>query len=673
MIRGLLASLLLCGGALAQTPGADLDAKNAAQDDAIAALIIKNTAQDGTLDALTAEGATRADIDRVIGLEIIDLKNRLDALEAVPAPPDPTPDPDPIPDPPPPDPDPTPDPVPPPPPSSSHSPQTLLGVSHLAYWSHEDAFINHVLMTGRDYNSWVKSGYLDEASATFKAVPATGKLPIGLVRDGVSQNAAHYAGRWVLDWQGDCDLGFESGSVGTLTRTGNRIDEDYNPSAHGNRPPQIAITRLGPAGCKNIRFYRQRDEALLNAGAIFDPAWLADASRFDIIRPMDWTGVNGVFELAATDRPHANRVTYFSGRAPDEILIRAALDSGNALWLNAPFMLGAPQPVMDALRNNAMSQPARVAAVAAAFDQIMASGEILAYARQFVAELNRLNYPLTRPLYIEPHNEIWNFNFRPPTEYAWGIGEALNQRKGLKANMRTGYGWQAARMAEAFDRAFREGGRAGQAWTLVVGSHTANPSRTADALDAVKAYGGPVPMSRYGVATTNYYSGGFRWTKDNTLFGGVLSQTAWESRWLSDLAANRAGLKARIIAYLADPSPKPQNAAWVIARTREHKQAAEARGARYIGKYEGDSHDVMMPALAKNAAAVALFHEIYESPEHGQIILKLAADLKAIDPSIIIANYAFCAEGRQPDKPWFECSPWDKTGGDNDAWRQLTQ
>lgn len=353
-------------------------------------------------------------------------------------------------------------------------------------------------------------------------------------------------------------------------------------------------------------------------------------------------------------------------------MIRAALDSGNALWINAPFMLGAPPAALDALRNRDTTQDAKISAIAATYDQIMASGEILAWARNFVAELNRTGYPIDRPLYVEPGNEIWNFNFWFATEYAWGIGRAVSERLGLKDNMRTGYGWQAARYAEAFDRALKEAGRGAQNWTLVVGSHTTNPLRTADALDAVKAYGGPVPMSRYGVATTNYYSGAFRWTRDNTLFGSPMSQQAWEARWLSDLASNPAGLRARITAYMLDAAAKPQNAAWVIARTREHKKAAEDRGARYIGKYEGDSHDVMTSALAANARAVALFTEWHESADHGRVIAKIAADLKAIDPTLIMANYAYCAGGRGPGSPWVECAPWDKTGGDNDAWRQLT-
>ena len=106
-------------------------------------------------------------------------------------------------------------------------------------------------------------------------------------------------------------------------------------------------------------------------------------------------------------------------------------------------------------------------------------------------------------------------------------------------------------------------------------------------------------------------------------------------------------------------------------QARAHKAAAEAAGARFIGAYEGDSHDIMSAGLKASAGAVALFNEWHEGPEHGAAIAAVAAGLKAIDPSLIMANYQWCAGGRTPDKPWIECAPWDHSGADDSAWRTL--
>lgn len=574
-----------------------------------------------------------------------------------------------------------PPPPPPPPPPATRAPRTLINPSHSTYWAREDAFINHVLVTGRDdpatgsgYAQWLKNGLFDEASGRFVKLPTTGPLNIGIVRDGTAAAPAHYAGKWILDWEGDGDIAVVGAGAGAQVRVSpNRIEETYDPALHGSAPPRVSVTRIGAGGIANIRYYRAAHETLINAGQVFDPSFLADASRFDLVRPMDWTGVNGDYELQASDRPHRNRPVWFGGRVPDWALIRLAIDAGNALHLNAPGFLGVTKAVADMLRNKTGTQAERVAAVAAAYTTFTVEEEMLLWARAIVAELNAQNYPLNRPLAIEYDNEVWNFTFALSCELCWGIGRALNaQTPSLKSNLRTGYGWQSARLAKAFAQALAEGGRAAQDWTLIVGTQTADAAKTTDALAAVAAFGGTEPMSRYGVAATNYYSGGFNWRADNLLFGSAMTQAAWEAKWLADLAADRAGLWRRITDYLRDPAPKPQNVAWIGAQWRAHKAAAEAAGARFVGAYEGDSHQKMSRAMAANAEAVALFDEWHESADHGRVILDVAAEIKAIDPTLIMANYGLRAGGRSPSAPWIEGAPWNKSGGDDAAWDELT-
>ncbi len=240
---------------------------------------------------------------------------------------------------------------------ATRSPLTLVNPNHSAYWAREDAFINHALLAGQNYGAWVDAGLIDPVTARFVKTPATGRIKIGAVRGGgVPDSGDFYKGRWILDWEGDGDLSIRGG-VGTTTRVSpTRIEEDYDPALHGLAAPNIWIDRIGPAGVSNIRFYRVQHEPLLAAGEVFDPRWIADMARFDIIRPMDWTGVNGDYELTAADRPQANRPFYNSGRVPDDIIVRAAIDSGTQLWLNAPGLLGCPPSVAATLRDGAVPQ-----------------------------------------------------------------------------------------------------------------------------------------------------------------------------------------------------------------------------------------------------------------------------------------------------------------------------
>ncbi len=556
---------------------------------------------------------------------------------------------------------------------ASRSPLTLINPSHSTYWAQEDAFINHLLVAGKDHDLWVSQGLLDPVSATFVKMPASGPIKIGPVRGGSVIGAGnYYKGKWILDWQGDGDVTI-TGGVGTLTRVStNRVEEDYDPALHGIANPVVRITRIGAGGISNIRFYRATHETAINAGQIFDPRWLRDVSRFDVVRPMDWTGVNSDKELFATDRPPANRPFYMSGRVPDHVLVRAAVDSGTALWLNAPGLLGCPPSLAATLRDTTLPNSARIAAAAAAFDQVMASQEPLLWARKIVAELNAQGYPASRHLYIELDNEVWNTTFHASTNLYSGLGQTIAARHpGLSGTMRTGYGYRSAQFAKFVAQALAEGGRSGQPWTMVLAAQTVDPVRTVDALAAVPAFGGTQPMSRYGVSTTNYVSGGFIWHRENRLFGAPMTQAAWGQRWLADLAADPAALYQRITNYLLSPTPSRANVAYYSSFARAQKTAAEAAGARWIGNFEGDSTDKLDPTIASNAAAVALYRQWHESVDYGRVITAFADATKALSSNAIVATYVFCAARRTPSTPWAECTPFDQSGGDNAAWNTL--
>jgi hypothetical protein len=561
------------------------------------------------------------------------------------------------------------------PPPPSRSPLTLINPSHSAYWAVEDAFINHVLVAGDGYDSWVKYGTLDPVTATFVRNSASGNLQIGVVRAGANVRASrsHYKGRWILDWQGDADFSL-AGGVGTTVRVSpNRIEEYYDPSVHGHNPAKINMTRVGASGVTNIRFYRAEHEALLNAGEIFEPNWLADISRFDVFRPMDWTGVNDDYEIALADRPRANRPFYMRGRVPDWVIVRAAVDSGTQLWLNMPGLLGASPQLAQKLRDYSLSDETKIAASAAEFDAVMASSAPLDYLRSIVALLNAHNYPVDRPIYLELDNEVWNTVFFASTDFYAGLGRAIASRhSGQAGNARTGYGYRSAQFADLFAQALAEGGRAAQPWTMALAGQSVNVKRTTDALAAVKAFNGAQPMSRYGVAMTNYYSGGFFWHGENQLFGSKMPQAAWDQQWLAEFRADPAAFTTKIRNYLYSPIPMYQNVAMYKESARLHRQAAAAYGARFIGNYEGDSNEKLDSTLAADNAAQNFQKQWHETDDNARAILAIADDIRANDPGGIIASYIFCAAPRGPKSPWVECTPWDRTSGpDNAAWDTL--
>jgi hypothetical protein len=562
----------------------------------------------------------------------------------------------------------------------TRAPLTLVNPGDPAYWAQEDAFINHILVTGRNVGTWISQGLYDPITARFVKMPPTGRIKIGEVRGGALSPSAgdYYKGKWILEWDGDGDLALQ-GAVGPITRiSANRIEEDYDPTLHGRAAPLVFISRIGPAGVSNIRFYRGEHEALLAAGKVFTPEWIADISRFDAFRPMNWTGVNGDVEITAADRPLANSQFYINGRVPDEILVGAAIDTGTQLWLNAPGLLGCPASIASTMRDVNLPTATRVAAAAGAFDAIMASPEPLNWARKIVALLNSSGYPVERPIFIELDNEVWNSKQWASTDLHSGIGRVLSQRYpqlALPGNARNGYGYRSAQFASAFAQALAEAGRGNQIWTMVLAVQTVQPNRTPDIFSTIPLYspaiGAAEPMSRYGVSTTNYFSGSFLWNPDDLLFGVKMDQASWLQRWQAELAADPVAFRQKLNDYLLSPTPMRANLAFYKANVRAHQAVAEAAGARWIGNYEGDSHEKLDQNLVSNPAALALFRSWHESDEYGRIIRAIGDDVRQMNPNAFIANYVFCGKRRSPDTPWVECTPWDKSGADNAAWDAL--
>lgn len=558
------------------------------------------------------------------------------------------------------------------PPAPRTGPRTMLGTSFAAYWSHEDAFINHALVAGRDYDSHVNAGMLSADGTTYVSLPA-GAAHIGLVRDGTPAAPDHYAGKWVLDWEGDGKVALTAGGKGDLVEVGaNRIEETFDPARHGHKPPRVSVVSVGAAGVKNIRYYRAEHEAALNAGEIFDPLWKGRTKRFDGLRPMDWMNVNASLERTAADRPRADRPFWFRA-VPDAVIVRAAVDTETFLWLNVPGLIGFTQTAYDAVHaGKGLTQEEKLTIIKGEGEAILdATPEaLLEWAREIVRLMDGAGYPLDRELFIELSNEDWNFSLTKTVIGDWGLGQYLNsQFPDLRDNMRTGFGWRSALMQAAFRLALDEAGRRAQKLTTVLAAHTAMPSRTEDAFKAAQTAG--IDFENAGVATTHYYSGGFKWHRDNTLFGEKLAEADWIAKWRALLAADRQELFNLITDYMLASEPKFANVAWLMDAARQHKAIAESFGARWVGTYEGDSHETIKDTRSTDPEVIDLHREWHESDAHGSVVRAVAEGIFAISPDAIMANYGYLAGGRSVGQPWMEGAAWDDTGGDNEAWNEI--
>lgn len=136
---------------------------------------------------------------------------------------------------------------------------------------------------------------------------------------------------------------------------------------------------------RNIRIVRPKYEALLDAGEIFNPDFLAIISPARQLRFMDWMHTNNSTQGVWADRPKATDVTWNSEKGvPLEVMVALANKVGANPWFNMPHL---------------------------ATD---------AYAKNFATYVrDNLNTGLVAN--VEYSNEFWNFNFG---QFTWLAAQA---------------------------------------------------------------------------------------------------------------------------------------------------------------------------------------------------------------------------------------------------------
>ncbi len=564
---------------------------------------------------------------------------------------------------------PQPDPTPIPPAASDM--QWQIGVGRMITWSGEDPLINMLkLNTGeRDWPADV----FDRETQTFLKTP-DGR--IGFLREGAGFNPSFYAGDYIIDWDGEGLMSTGLKGAGVVSRDGgpNRLRERYA----GTRPGRASavIKAVGPEGLRNIRIYRAEHEAALKAGKIFNPDFVRHIARYDVVRTMDWNSGGAV--TRADQIPGNDAQFWGAGIVPLEAQFRLAMEADVSMWLNAPARLGAPDGLIDQLAAMGKGRQAdRKALTAANFDAIDASPEWDNYAAAVVAAMERAGYPADRPFYLELANETWNWAgaFNATTEWYWSLTVGLEGKTGnlYPGNPSRGaYGYFSAKLAEAFAKALDQAGRGEQPWTMVIGTKTAEAAQTTGALQGVSDYASDSflqPMARYGVASTGYYRGLFHNAWRFRLFGERLDDAAWRAEWLRRFNADRAGFEQYLADAMTSDQMPVQNVAWIVAQSLAHKQIAEQFGARYIGQYEGSSHDTLDRTLRGNPEVLAFYKAWQTGPRHAETIRLHAEKMSEAAPGAILSNYQHWSNGGvTPGGPWLFNSLW---GAETEAEKAL--
>lgn len=543
--------------------------------------------------------------------------------------------------------------------------QLQLGIGLAAPYNLEEPFLNlaQARSAGWEFDSAggrvrtpeaLAGGYLDPL--TWMPTEKAGAMKAGAIAQyfsGADGLGAFHADQWVIDWKGDA-YGFMQRweGKGRPVRDANSVTYDLTAKTFSDG--SLRFSRIGE-GLSDIRLYRKKNAARLARGEVWNPVFLDYARRYDVIRTMDVQGTNNSLvrrfdQIATMTEPWGQRAgtqwpeAPFFG-APYEILFDLGVRTGAKLWVTVPPQLGAPISWADpSLRRK--DKPDRlngalfIETTAKHAKEAVESEEWDIFAREFAKRLAASGYPLDRTLYLELGNEMWNnaAGFFVSTAYARGVAKAFN------ADWRAGHGYGvlSARMVLAMEKAFAAQ-KIRPRIIYVLGTHTANPTRTRDAFIGFSAYiesKGEDPKAyraKTGVAVTNYFG---KFSDLTTLLFGETAEGDVASRWIAAVKTDPEKVAAAITAHIKDgPASAKATAAWLVDYWGRHQKIAEEFGSTFIGAYEGGSHLNLPAELARSPEFMAFWRAYHWGEDGAGVAREVNRRLIEAFPGVMIANY----------------------------------
>lgn len=410
------------------------------------------------------------------------------------------------------------------------------------------------------------------------------------------------AGRYRITYDGTGDIWLNGAE--NVTYAAGEIWFDYVPD--GSRAVFLDIFDTTPGDhIRNIRVVHENHIPRLEAGEVFNPAWIDLIKDMRSLRFMDWMRTNNSDQAEWGDRPTLETYTWGAGGGvPLETMIALANLTGTDPWFTLPHQASA------------------------------------AYVEAFVTMVRDHLDPDLKA-YFEYSNEVWNWQFdqaqwaHSEGQSRWpGQGDAWIQWQALKATEMSAIVAQVYG-AELEARAIR-----------VISTQTGwrgleDPLLNAPNWVAENPATNPRPYTQfdaYGV--TGYFDGALG--RDEKV--DITRQWLATSLTLAEDAATRLGLSGTARAsYIADHRfDHAQQLA--IAEMRDgsvtgnpagslaelfgtfayHAQIAAAYGLQLV-MYEGGTHLVGVGANANDPALTEFFIHVNHSPEMAQLYQELLA------------------------------------------------
>lgn len=522
-----------------------------------------------------------------------------------------------------------------------------FGLAEVPDWSVAQPFLD-VMKTARpwighlpgQWGGWgheelAAGGWLD-AEGWPKAVPPELSGISTLILTDLLEGAAGLAGRYVLLHEGRGTLKLE-GRARVVSQEPGRAVFDYAP---GEGSVLLTIAASDPAGpIRRIRVLREDRLALAEAGAVFNPDWLARLKGARLVRFMDWMRTNGSSLSRLEDRPLPADYTWARHGVPAEVMVALANELQADPWFTLPHLAS------DDL----------VRAYAQAVHQGLAPGLVA---------------------HVEYSNEIWNMIF---PQARWAEEQA-------KARWGQDWKWvqfgamRAAEVAGIWAQVFAD---APERLVRVLATQTGWKGLEADILTAplAAAEGKPAPYTAFDAwAVTAYFSAGIGQPEGESL----LRQWLTESRAAAEAAAQALPVTdraahverhrfdlaiARAVEDLRDGRHGGKVGDSVQGLLGDllpyHAQVARAHGLRLV-MYEGGTHAVGMGPLQDDPEVTAFLAALSYSDGMGALYRDLVDGWRGLSEAPFNAFVEVMAPSR-----WGSWGALRHLGDDNPRWRAL--
>ena len=302
----------------------------------------------------------------------------------------------------------------------------MINLSALADWNTQQPFIDRMKVArpwighfpgrwgGMAHHDLAAMGLLDDNGWPIR-IPGELSSIGTLIMTDLPEAAQTLTGRYVLRFDGN-GIVEVSGRAENVRYGANEVRFDFSPGPGG---VEIKIQRSDRAGTgdyvRNISVIRTDRVAQYEAGALFNPDFIAVIEGFGGLRFMEWMKTNNSTLSHWDDRPRPGDYSYMWRGIPIELMMRLGAEVGADVWMTLPHQADDT------------------------------------YFRKAAQQTKDLMGP-NMQVYVEYSNEVWNWGFE---QAAWADAQAM-ARWGVEHQWMQFYGMRAAQMAMIWREVFTD-------------------------------------------------------------------------------------------------------------------------------------------------------------------------------------------------------------------------